>query len=64
MMTGGPALDDSSLGTYHVVQSPIPSVLTCNPLPSGDDSPALVWLVDAHVQQLNNLRNTLNMCTF
>ena len=42
MMTGGPALDDSSLGTYYVVQSPIPSVLTRNPLPSGDDSPALV----------------------
>ena len=42
MMTGGPALDDSSLGPYDVVQSPIPSVLTRNPLPSGDDSPALV----------------------
>ena len=42
MITGGPPLNDLSLGPYDVVKSPIPSVLTRNPLPSGDDSPALV----------------------
>ena len=42
MITGGPALNDLSLGPYDVVQSPIPSVLTRNPLPSGDGSPAQV----------------------
>ena len=42
MITGGPALNDLSLGPYDVVQSPTPSVLTRNPLPNGDESPALV----------------------
>ena len=42
MITGGPALNDLSLGPYDVVKSPIPSVLTRNALPSGDGSPALV----------------------
>ena len=41
MITGGPALKDTSLGPYDVTKSPIPSVLTLNPLPSGDGSPAI-----------------------
>lgn len=42
MITGGPALNDRSLGPYDVVQSSVPSVLTLNPLPDGDGSPAKV----------------------
>ena len=42
MITGGPALNDLSLGPYDVVESSTPSVLTRNALPSGDGSPALV----------------------
>ena len=40
MTTGGPALSDRSLGPYDVVNTQIPSVLTLNPLPDGDGSPA------------------------
>ena len=44
MITGGPALppDQLSLGPYDVVASPIPSVLTLNPLPDHDGAPARV----------------------
>ena len=40
MTSGGPALSDQTLGPYDVVNTPIPSVLTLNPLPDGDGSPA------------------------
>ena len=42
MTTGGPALKDLSLGPYDVQPSPIPSVLTLNPLPDHDGAPARV----------------------
>ena len=44
MTTGGPALPANklSLGPYDVVASPIPSVLTLNPLPDHDGAPARV----------------------
>ena len=42
MTTGGPALSDLSLGPYDVTPSPIPSVLTLNPLPDRDGAPARV----------------------
>ncbi len=38
--TGGPALTDTSLGPYLRSVSDIPSVLTLNPLPTHDGSPA------------------------
>lgn len=40
MTTGGPALDDTSLGPYTCSASSIPSVLTLNPLPDRDGAPA------------------------
>jgi len=40
MTTGGPALDDTSLGPYTCSASNIPSVLTLNPLPDRDGAPA------------------------
>jgi len=40
MITGGPALNDVSLGPYDVSESPLPPVLKLNPLPNGDGSPA------------------------
>ncbi|KAL9979591.1 hypothetical protein ACROYT_G017272 [Oculina patagonica] len=40
MTTGGPALTDTSLGPYRCSLSNIPSVLTLNPLPGHDGSPA------------------------
>ena len=42
MITGGPALNDLSLGPYDVSESPLPSVLKLNPLPNGDGCPARV----------------------
>ena len=42
MTSGGPALNNLSLGPYDVIPSPIPSVLTLNPLPDHDGSPARV----------------------
>ena len=42
MTSGGPALSDLSLGPYDVQPSPIPSVLTLNPLPDHDGAPAKV----------------------
>ena len=36
MTTGGPALTDTSLGSYTCTESSIPSVLTLNPLPDHD----------------------------
>ena len=42
MTSGGPALDDLSLGPFDVAPSPIPPVLTLNPLPDYDGAPARV----------------------
>ena len=42
MTSGGPALNDRSLGPYDVVQTPIPPVLALNPLPDRDGAPARV----------------------
>ncbi|XP_028419314.1 uncharacterized protein LOC114545228 [Dendronephthya gigantea] len=40
MTTGGPALEDTSLGPYTCSNSSLPSVLSLNPLPSNDGDPA------------------------
>ena len=42
MTTGGPPLSNLSLGPYDVSASPIPPVLTLNPLPVHDGDPAHV----------------------
>ena len=42
MTTGGPALEDTSLGPYTSSSSSIPTVLSLNPLPSKDGDPAHV----------------------
>jgi hypothetical protein len=42
MTTGGPALTDTLLGPYTCSNTPLPSVLSLNPLPTKDGHPARV----------------------
>ena len=42
MTTGGPALEDTSLGPYTCLNSTLPPVLSLNSLPSNDGDPALI----------------------
>ena len=42
MTSGGPALEDTSLGPYTCSNTLIPSVLSLNPVPSNDGDPARV----------------------
>lgn len=42
MTSGGPALEDTSLGPYTSANTSLPTVLSLNPLPSKDGDPARV----------------------